>query len=209
MDYLGTPTPSALSSTAWPTQGPCHREMPQLAPRVLELRWLYDRVTLRKAQALSDIFVMAKTDPELSGRILGIEFEEEVTSELRSFAIHSVDYLCLAEYESLNWCDEVLEEAWLKDGLTKEEAAKVVALNTSLSTELFFELVREGDVLFESHAFASLGEIQMFLVSPTDERRPDRGEFKDGRHPSGAMGTLREESRAWDSRLLRRRASGA
>ena len=152
-----------------------YQEIPELAPMVLGLPWLYDSVTLKKAQALNDILRTARTGPERAAQFLSIQFEGDVTSELSGYAMYTLTYLCIVEYESLDWCEEALTQTWLQDGLTKEEAAKVVALNSRFDTDSdFIELAREGDVLFESRTLPSVGEVEMFLVSPTPLQPADR-----------------------------------
>ena len=91
--------------------------------------------TLKKAQALNDILRTARTGPERAAQFLSIQFEGDVTSELSGYAMYTLTYLCIVEYESLDWCEEALTQTWLQDGLTKEEAAKVVALNSRFDTD--------------------------------------------------------------------------
>ena len=144
---------------------------PDLTPAILGLPWLAGDITHDDAQAMSDIQGNARSRLELVTTILNIQFVDgQEAGPLRRNLMHSLNYLCYRELDfgSLDPCDETVNQPWFQDGLTDEEAAKVIALNseTAVSNEtIFLDLLRGGNVESESLSLPSGGKAEVFVVS--------------------------------------------
>ena len=135
--------------------------LPSLVHRVMP--WLEDGVTPSETLAMLNMGNTAWRDIELANAVANSSFFDDGNR-----VFHWAVPISLLDESS-----ELGQQSWVRDGLTEEEAAKIVvfrglSLMTDLDEEnakLYQPLIHGGHVVSEEFSSASAGDVKLFVVS--------------------------------------------
>lgn len=136
---------------------------PALARRLSDMPWLEDGVTSYERGTVANMWSLLRQDIELANDLANSSFFD---GEFRR-GLHwgAVDVL-QAELTG----ERSREQSWVRDGLTEEEAAKLVLLRNSaiypnVNERLFQSTLSGGHVESEELSLPSAGDVKLFVFS--------------------------------------------
>lgn len=136
-----------------------------MAQRIASAPWLADGVSGTELLLLDELEFLAKIHPAT-----GISFTTipDVSGLLIASVLKSRGRLLDEEPSRLR---QVVGQPWFQDGLTGEEAALFLALSeTTLSDEVFEDLLNHAYVLSDTVTLPLAGDVNLYAVSRSQER---------------------------------------
>ena len=174
---------------------------PSLAHRILDLPWFADGLTDSDDWALTNVLGIAKIELSLAYRLLDAQWlgdDVTITPDkyntlvgIRRIAAHDLEIANIlvnipgfdGRLRTLHgWVargiaspslwKHLVNQPWVRDGLTDEEAAKIVVLTSLIEQEeLFQDMIQGGYVLSETFSSPLAGELNLFVVSRSPLQR--------------------------------------
>ena len=122
---------------------------------ILGFPWLADDLTKDESWAIRDLRDIALNDLEYSKEIAGMTW-------LRPLHLHALSSVGRMEEARL---EQLVEQAWYKDGLTDEEVALILVLSSVVtSEEIFSELMQNGHVRSSAISLFSVGDVNLYAI---------------------------------------------
>ena len=160
------------------------------------LPWVADGITGDERQAMDQIRAFARINPSMSQRVAGspwlsdgvTEDELRMLADLRDFAgVHpeiavlvttvpdQTGRLMKAVLSSLRWIlssdpgrsEQFLGQSWFQDGLTEDESALIVVLQSAADSE-DGDLLQGGHVRSDTISLPLAGEVDLFAVGRSE-----------------------------------------
>lgn len=136
-----------------------------MAERIASAPWLADGVSGAELLLLDELRFLAKIHPATGISITTIP---DVSGLLLASVLKSRGRMLDTEPSRVR---QVVEQPWFQDGLTGEEAALLIALSeTTLSDEVFEELLNHAYVLSDTVTLPLAGDVNLYAVSRSQER---------------------------------------
>ena len=136
-----------------------------MAQRIASAPWLADGVTGPELLLLDDLVFLAKIHPTTAIPVTTIP---DVSGLLLASVLKSRGRMLDNEP---TWLRQIVGQPWFQDGLTGEEAALFLALSeTTLSDEVFEDLLNHAYVLSDTVTLPLAGDVNLYAVSRSQER---------------------------------------
>ena len=132
---------------------------PSMSQRVAGSPWLSDGVAENDLSMMNDLRDLADTHPEIAVLVTTVPDQTgcligAVLTSLRSIL-----------FSDPGRSEQFLDQSWFQDGLTKEEAAVIVVLESANATEeVFQDLLKDAHVRSETISLPLAGEVDLFAV---------------------------------------------
>ena len=128
-----------------------------------DLPWVRDGITEDEMELIRDIRDLADSHPDVADSVITAPDE---TGEFIRAIMRSVRYVLGKDESQL---EQLGSQSWFQDGLTEEEAALIVVLQSAAdSEEVFDDLLQDGHVRSETISLPLAGEVDLFAVGRSE-----------------------------------------
>ena len=128
-----------------------------------DLPWVRDGITEDEMELIRDIRDLADSHPDVADSVITAPDE---TGEFIRAIMRSVRYVLGKDESQL---EQLGSQSWFQDGLTEEEAALIVVLQSAAdSEEVFDDLLQDGHVRSKTISLPLAGEVDLFAVGRSE-----------------------------------------
>ena len=128
-----------------------------------DLPWVRDGITEDERELIRDIRDLADSHPDVADSVITAPDE---TGEFIRAIMRSVRYVLGKDESQL---EQLGSQSWFQDGLTEEEAALIVVLQSAAdSEEVFDDLLQDGHVRSKTISLPLAGEVDLFAVGRSE-----------------------------------------